>query len=339
MTKIIDWHTHWLSPRALAYLETRSSAPRVQRRPDGGLEFLVNSSVLARAIPIGPTFFDGPTRIAHIDEAGIDHQVISWPTTLGVDPALDAAASRTLFRDYNDDLAELVARHPGRLSGLAALTTADIEWSAQELDRAHRELGLIGAVLPAGAFLSLDGARHVAPILEVAQRHGSHLYLHTGLAHPSVPGQWAHPPAADAATARWLLESTSQFSAAWITLTLTDFLTPFPDVTVQLAMLGGILPALAGSIDARGRKEGLPPQLPALRRIYIDTGVLGSDPEALGLAVRVLGPERILFGSDYPLVPSSPVLAAVRGSGLEAATLQTLFNNGREIIERLARAA
>lgn len=336
---IVDWHTHWLSPGALAFLQTRTQAPLVRATPAGGLEFLVNSSVLSRALPIGPSFHDAATRIAHIAEAGIAHQVISWPTTLGVDPALGAAESRQLFGGYNDELAALVAAHPRQLSGLAALSTSDIAWSARELDRAHRELGLIGATLPAGAFLNLDGARALAPVLAVAQRHGSHLYLHTGLAHASVPGQWSHPPAKDAATARWLLESTSQFAAAWITLTLTDALDAYPDVTVQLAMLGGVLPLLAGAIDARSAKEGLPGQKARLRRVYIDTGVLGSQPDALALAVEAVGADRVLFGSDYPLVPSGPVLAAVRDSGLSPQQLQTLFGNGREILDRLRQAA
>ena len=334
MSHIIDWHTHWLSPNALAFLERREQAPRIVRDAQGGLGFEVKSSVLRRTLPIGPSFFDGPTRIAHIDDAGIQRQVISWPTTLGVDPALDAADARELFGTYNDDLAALVSEYPQRLSGLAALTTADIAWSAAELERAHRELGFIGAVLPAGAFLNLEGAEALAPIFEVAQRYRSHIYLHTGLAHPSIPGQWSHPPAADAPTARWLLESTSQFAGAWMTLGLSPFLEAYPDVSVQLAMLGGVLPFIASSIETRVQREGLPSVLPGLRRLYIDTGILGTDPQALALAIRTLGTEHILFGSDYPLLPSDKVLAQFRDADLPHAEIEAILRNGHDILQR-----
>ena len=334
MHPIIDWHTHWLSPRALAFLEDRQQAPRVLRNAQGELAFQANSSSLRQPLPIGPSFFDGPTRIAHIDAASIARQVISWPTTLGVDPALDATEGAALFAAYNDDLAALVSQYPERLSALAALTTADIAWSAAELQRAHCELGFIGAVLPAGAFLNRSGAEALAPIFEVAQQQRSHIYLHTGLAHPSIPGQWSLPQAEDASTARWLLESTAQFAAAWITLGLTDFLDAYPEVSVQLAMLGGVLPFLCTTLDSRTQRQGLPSVLPGLRRVFVDTGILGSDPQALALAINTLGSEQILFGSDYPLLPSDEVLAKLINSGLDEAEIERILHNGHDILQR-----
>ncbi len=328
MSGIVDWHTHWLSPRSLEFLRQRSQAPRIVRDDNGGLGFEVNSSVLVETLPIGPSFHDPATRLAHIEQAGVDHQVISWPTTLGVDAALDADEARALYTLYNDDLAELVREHPQRLSGLAVLSTADIEWSARELERAHGELGLIGAVLPAGAFLNLEGARRLAPLFAVAQRLGSHIYLHTGLAHPSIPGQWAHPPAPDATHARWLLESTSQFAAAWITLGLADFLDDYPDVSVQLAMLGGLLPTLLGIIEKQAPIE-------RIRRLYVDSAILGTDPDTLALAVRHLGAERILFGSDYPLQSSTQVLQTLRAGRTERNTLNTLLGSGQVLLEQI----
>lgn len=329
MSGIVDWHTHWLSPRSLDFLQSRSEAPRVLRDAAGNLSFEVNSSVLTGTLPIGPSFFDAATRLAHIEQAGIAHQVISWPTTLGVDPALQPAEARELFAAYNDDLAALVRQHPQQLSGLAALTTSDIDWSARELQRAHHSLGLIGAVLPAGAFLNLEGARRLAPIFEVAQRQGSHIYLHTGLAHASIPGQWAHPPASDSSKARWLLESTSQFAAAWITLGLSDFLDAYPDVSVQLAMLGGVLPALLGSLS----ESDAPPA--GVRKLYIDSAIIGTDPDTLALAIRHLGAERILFGSDYPLQSSVQVLQQLRSDRRNGDSLNSLLGSGQHLLDAI----
>jgi hypothetical protein len=120
---------------------------------------------------------------------------------------------------------------------VAALSTHDIAWSVRELERAHAN-GLIGAVLPVNGFFTSASARSFAPIFEAAQRLGSHIYLHTGYASPNVPGQPPIVEHVDNAAARWVLDNGWHFASAVATLAFGDFLDPYPDVTVQVAMLG-----------------------------------------------------------------------------------------------------
>ncbi|MGI4790234.1 MAG: hypothetical protein ACRYFS_15460 [Janthinobacterium lividum] len=102
----------------------------------------------------------------------------------------------------------------------------------------HQDLGLIGAVLPVGAFQTLEGARRLAPIFEVVQNHGKPIYLHIGSASPEVPGQTVlDTPPDDAPALRAVLERSTSFALG--ALTQTGFLAPYPDVMVQIAMLGG----------------------------------------------------------------------------------------------------
>src|SRR6516165_956351 len=71
-------------------------------------------------------------RIANMDAAGIDVQVLSH-TTPGTEQ-LDAAEAITLAREINDFLAQAISRHPDRLAGFATLSTPAPEVAADELE-------------------------------------------------------------------------------------------------------------------------------------------------------------------------------------------------------------
>jgi predicted TIM-barrel fold metal-dependent hydrolase len=87
----------------------------------------------------------GEGRIANMDTAGIDLQVLSL-TYPGVEQ-LDPVEAVALARDTNDTLAQAVRRHPDRLAGFAALPTADPDAAADELKRAVAEHGFKGALI------------------------------------------------------------------------------------------------------------------------------------------------------------------------------------------------
>ena len=87
----------------------------------------------------------GEGRIANMDAAGIDLQVLSL-TAPGVEQ-LDPVEAVALARDTNDTLAQAVRRHPDRLAGFAALPTPDPEAAADELRRAVGEHGFKGALI------------------------------------------------------------------------------------------------------------------------------------------------------------------------------------------------
>jgi predicted TIM-barrel fold metal-dependent hydrolase len=265
--------------------------------------------------------------------------------------------ARTFWRAQNDGLAALVRTHPDRFSALATLPTARVDWAAEELERAHRELGLIGATLPLDAFVSLESARALAPIFQVAQKYGSHIYVHRGAAAGSIPGQqpevgpanaWfglveyatanAVPPnpPGDAAYARATLVTSAHLATGAITLALTDFLDPYPDVSVQLTMIGGSIAFVSEQIEIAADRSGLPDPRERLRRIYLDTGASGRGPRGIALAAKVFGADRILFGTDYGPWPSTaPFIAAVNRAVLTPDEKRAVYvENGRGILQR-----
>ncbi len=311
MGTLIDWHSHWIPRRVIDLLRQRRLNPRVVENAQGESVLLAQPwAVAAKGRPLIPEWHDIDLRLRRLDAAGIDRQLLSWPTTNQVDAFLEAEEARPLWTAYNNELARLVEERGDRFFGVAMLPSSDIHWAARELERAHRELGLIGAALPIGGFQTLAAARHFAPVLEVAQRYRSHLYFHTGPAHPSLPGQPPNVPHPenDVPLIRWSLDTGGSFAAGVVTLTQTGFLKPYPDVTLQIAMLGGSIPFLAESIELRARGLHGTSQpgntRDAFRRVYFDSGVIGRGPRALKLAVETFGADRILFGTDFPPLPA-----------------------------------
>jgi predicted TIM-barrel fold metal-dependent hydrolase len=73
----------------------------------------------------------GDKRIAEMDAAGIDMQVLSL-TSPGAEQ-LEAAQAIALAREANDFLADAVAKNPTRFAGFAALPTAAPDRAAEEL--------------------------------------------------------------------------------------------------------------------------------------------------------------------------------------------------------------
>lgn len=126
----------------------------------------------------------GKKRLAHMDAAGIDVQVLSL-TSPGPQ-AFDAETAIPMARDANDRLFEVVKAHPDRFAGFAALPTADPKAAADELERTVTRLGFKGAMIHGhtqGSFL--DDKKYWV-IFERAQALGVPLYLHPTVPHPSA---------------------------------------------------------------------------------------------------------------------------------------------------------
>ena len=311
---IIDWHSHWIAPDIAAEVAAH------------------------RRLPTAPEFCDVEARLRHMDAAGVERQVLSWPTTFGVEAALDPEGAASLYQRSNDRLAALLSQRPDRFSGLAAVPTASAEAAAAELERTHGFEGFIGAVVPADAFLTPDGGRLFAPLLMAAQRRRSHLYVHPGPVALPIAG---HDPIAflrvDKGDGRWLLESGTRLGAAALTLETSDLLDPFPDVSVHVAMMGGHLAWIAETLSDRAARRGGDPRIVSpLRRIRVDTGIVKQGGLAVELAAALFGTDRLLFGSDFPLFSTRAPAEFFGASRLDAADRhRILCGNGRSLLDHL----
>jgi predicted TIM-barrel fold metal-dependent hydrolase len=326
---IVDCHAHWVGPRVVELL-TKRAAPR---------------------LPQGAGWFDIDARLRQMDDNGVQRQLIAWVGG-SFDGAVPPDDARPLWRAQNDDVAALVRKYPARFSGLASIPTANVAWGAEELARAHTELGLIGAVLPLDAFVSLAGARALAPIFETAQKLHSHIFVHRGAAGAQIPGQQAETGAVntyfglplpggvapavagDNVSARTLIATAAHLATGVVTLAFTDFLDPYPDVTVQVAMMGGAIAYVAEHVQMAAEDAGSPLPARRLTRVYLDTGQSGRGPRGIALAAKVFGADRLLFGTDSgPVATIGPTVASVKQADLTADQRSMIFSgNARRLL-------
>jgi len=286
---VIDVHTHYLPHVLVEALRRRDELPRVSQGADGDVIEYGEGNIH----PYLPAMGDLDLRLRDMDAAGIDLAVISTNIP-GIDwfPAADGPP---IARDVNDELAAVVARHPGRLAALAALPMQAPEAAAAELERAVGN-GLVGAMIYSNvAGAQLDEPRFEV-VYETVARLGVPLYI-----HPTYP-VIANTLAAYALipTLGFLVDTTT----ATLKLVFGGLYERHPDLKLVLAHAGSLLPQLVGRIDYEAaRHDGAARNLSmkpseALANVYTDCICVW--PAALRSTLEFFGPERLMYGSDYP---------------------------------------
>jgi hypothetical protein len=246
----------------------------------------------------------GGRRIAAMDEAGVDVQVISL-TSPGLHN-LGADEAARLQVQTNDRIAELVNEHPDRFQGFATLATPAPAAAARELERAVTELGLNGALV-----FGRTGERNLDhtdnwPIFEAAASLRAPLYIHPQTPQPRVRSALygGFSDAIDNAFATsgigWHYESGVQF----LRLALAGVFDRFPDLQVLLGHWGEVVLFYLDRADRLATQAKLPQRFSDYIRqnAYITAGGVYSQ-RYLRWAVEVAGVERIMFATDYPYQP------------------------------------
>ncbi len=246
----------------------------------------------------------GERRIAAMDEAGLDVQVISL-TSPGLH-CLPADEAVRLQVETNDRIAALVDAHPERFQGFATLATPAPAAAAEELERAVTKLGLNGALL-----FGRTGERNLDhpdnwPIFEAAASLRAPLYI-----HPQIP----QPPVRDALYSGFddmIDQAFATFGIGWhyetgvqfLRLALAGVFDRFPDLQVMLGHWGEVVLFYLDRSDGLAAMSKLPLSFTeyARRNAYITAGGVYSE-RYLRWAVEVVGVERVMFATDYPYRP------------------------------------
>lgn len=247
----------------------------------------------------GTPFMDVGARLAAMDEAGIDLQVLS-PNPLTFFAHVDADVATAFAGRHNDGLAALVATAPDRLAGLAQLPMQDPVAAADELRRAVGELGLLGAYVGTDLGRPLDD-----PAFDVVWSAAEALDVPVFL-HPAPDG--IDRPRRDERLTRFdgdlwlgfLYEETLAVAA----LVLGGVLDRHPGLDVCVSHGGGATAWLAERMEhaARTRPWGpealAPPGAVAerLRRLWWDAHVGG--PTALAALLAAFGPDHVVAGTN-----------------------------------------
>jgi 5-carboxyvanillate decarboxylase len=147
-------------------------------------------------------------------------------------------------------------------------------------------------------------------------------------------GRGSTAPNGDHTQARTLLATATHLATGVITLALTDFLDAYPDVTVQIAMMGGAISYVAEHIQMAAEEAGSPVPAKRFRSVYLDTGQSGRAPRGIAMAAKVFGADRLLFGTDSgPTATIGPTIESVKQAALTADEKAMVFSgNGRRLL-------
>jgi aminocarboxymuconate-semialdehyde decarboxylase len=293
MTRRIDIHAH-MFPRIAredaAAVDAR--APWLAEHGDGTGHIMVGSE---RFRPVQATLWDAPTRLAWMDETGIDVQfVCATPVLFGY--AWDTDRAAAWAAQTNERVIAFCSTDPARLKGLAQVPLQDTDAACREATRA-KAMGHVGVQI--GNHVGVKGLDDPG-ILDFL-RHCAAERLPV-LVHPwDMMGdarmkRWMLP---------WLVAMPAETQLAIVALILSGAFERLPkSLDLVFAHGGGSFAWLAGRVDNAWRHRDIVredcPQLPSsyCDRFYVDSAVF--DAGALRLLVDRMGADRVLLGTDAP---------------------------------------
>jgi len=289
---VIDVHTHMF---------TKGWVDSVRANPTADVKILQGTRHEeidyrgARIVRLAPEMTDFDMRIKAMDEAGVDVALISLTA-----PNVyfgDADYSARLARQVNDDFAEAESRYGGRIRWMASLPWQFPEQAVAELKRAQ-DKGAIGVC----TLTNLSGVPLTDPrfrsIWKAIEASGLPVFIHPTTPYVDGMGLTQYGLANT-------IGFTSETSLCFARMILDGFLDDFPNIKLIACHGGGAFPYLIGRFDQMWakttsvRKIQTPPSS-YLRRIYFDSIVY--DQPTLDFLVKVAGPDRVLYGSDYPFL-------------------------------------
>ncbi|WAJ45799.1 amidohydrolase family protein [Mycobacterium sp. Aquia_216] len=245
----------------------------------------------------------GDARIAAMDEAGIDLAVLSLAAP-GVEQ-LDGPKAVALARECNDELAAAVGRYPERLAGFATVPISAPDAAADELERAMRKLGFLGAVINGHSQGRYLDDPYFEPVLDRAATLNAPIYL-----HPTIP------PAAviESSYAGFAPEVTFALATVgwgWHINTATHVLRlilggvfdRYPDLQIVIGHMGEATSFMLPRFDATLKPEltGLKhPVSTYLRQNLHYTFANFNDEATYANLVAQVGIDRVAFSADYP---------------------------------------
>ncbi len=115
-----------------------------------------------------------------LDEIGLAGTVLHPTLGLNIGSVRDAEWAVIVARGYNNWLHDKFLKASPRLNGLAVLPIQNPSEAVTELRRAIKELGMVGALMPAAGVNRLLGDPSYYPIYEAAQELDVALSVHTG---------------------------------------------------------------------------------------------------------------------------------------------------------------
>jgi len=229
--------------------------------------------------------------IASMDKAGVDISVI---VNIGW-------ITHELCVETNDYILESIARYPNRLIGFCAVQPQSYEAALAEIERCARGgVRGVGEMRPDIQLFDFSDEEVMDPFVEALRKHNLIMLTHASepVGH-DYPGKGGITPDM-----------------------LCSLITKFPDLPVVCAHWGGGLPFYAL----------MPEVKQAMSNVFFDTAASPFlySPQVYNQVVQLVGADRILFGSDYPLLKQSRLLDEVRSLDLPEETKNLILSGNAQ---------
>jgi aminocarboxymuconate-semialdehyde decarboxylase len=136
---VIDFHAHSMTQEVFDATYDLSVLGQIRAQAGGAVRALPEH-LLQRMLNLD-------LRLADMDAMGVDIQVVSPNILHQCTYAVDPVDGLRLERLNNDYMAEMVAKAPDRLIGIASVPLQDVDLAIKEMERAVLDLKLRGVVV------------------------------------------------------------------------------------------------------------------------------------------------------------------------------------------------
>jgi uncharacterized protein len=240
-------------------------------------------------------------RLALMDRHGIEVQALSLTaeTLRGFTP--EEAAE--LCRESNNDNYAMCKAYPKRFVNICCVTLLRLDAALAEIDRAVNELDCRAITVASNQEGKGLDSPDFFPFYEKLVKHDLSLFIH--------PTHWGPYPLADAKDEigfmtffGWPFDSTQ---AVW-RLIWGGVFDRFPSLKVVMHHMGAMFPFFVGRVELAMkmvRKKLARDPMEYWGSVYSDTAISGGYPGAYSCGYAFFGPDRLMYGSDYPFGPEA----------------------------------
>ncbi|MEO0467595.1 MAG: amidohydrolase family protein [Pseudomonadota bacterium] len=265
--EIIDFHAHALPPGL--------ATPPLQDAP-----------LLPELRQIIARMADAEGLRRALDEQGVDRRIISVP--LEAVPAQPGETASDHMRRINDALAELCETDP-RLYGMAMINAYAGDAGASELERAVGDLGAVGCFVESARGNQLISNAACRPTLEAASSLGLPVFVHP-VQEPSLDRKFEV-----ASFYQMNLGRAAVASTALASLLESGVFDQLPNLNICVSSFALAALALGGLFDMTR------PDARALLQRHIHVDTVGLNAPALRFTADILGADRLILGTDWPV--------------------------------------
>jgi aminocarboxymuconate-semialdehyde decarboxylase len=293
--RTVDVHNHWYPPDYLAYLVSRTEAPYARQTGPHSYVCYAPGDVIVAHID-RPGHYDLAARVADIDAAGLDTQVMS--VTIPGPEMLPVKEGVYWAKRCNDQLAEAAQKYPGRFYVAASLPFQAPDEAAKELERAYRDLGAKSTQL----FSNINGEPLFLPKFDPLFSMWNEWEMPV-LLHPTVP--WTSDLMQMLRIPYQLYGYTFDTSVSMISLIFNGVFQKYPNLKMVHGHLGGIVPYLVERLRASwkgyAKEWGLQldeaPDVTYANQVWPDTTSF-YEP-AMKCVYEWVGANHLIVGTDY----------------------------------------